>query len=93
MIHIIAECTIGDIRLSGEERSAIATTGAVEVCVSRIWTTVCLTGGWHSDSLDGISNNTRVACRQLGYREEGIGYTINNQLISKTIQFHRSYIH
>ena len=93
MIHIIAECTIGDIRLRGEERNATATTGRLEVCVMRRWTTVCHTGGWHFNSLNGISNNTRVACRQLGYREEGIGYTINNQLISTTIQFHRSYIH
>ena len=93
MIHIIAECTIGDIRLRGEERNATATTGGLEVCVSGNWRSVCNTGGWHSDSLNGISNNTRVACRQLGYREEGIGYTINGQLISTTIQFHRSYIH
>ena len=74
MIHIIAACTIGDIRLRGEERNATATTGALEVCVSGSWTTVCHTGGWHFSTLNGTSNNTRVACRQLGYREEGIGY-------------------
>ena len=76
MIHIIAECIHGDIRLSGEQRSATATTGGLEVCVSGSWATVCNTGGWHSASLNGTSNNTRVACRQLGYREEGIGITI-----------------
>ena len=74
MIHIIAACTNGDIRLRGEQRNATTTSGRLEVCVNENWKTVCHTGGWHSDSLNGTSNNTRVACRQLGYREEGIGY-------------------
>ena len=64
----------GDIRLSGEERNATTTTGRLEVCVRGSWRTVCSTGGWHSATLNGTSNNTRVACNQLGYREEGIGY-------------------
>ena len=61
-----------DIRLMNV-RSAVGNTdraGELEVCVNSSWATVCATGGWHNTQ-PGIENS-RVACRQLGYREEGI---------------------
>ena len=64
------ECTHGGIRLSNQQATATNVTGGLEVCVNSVWATVCSTGGWNNTQ-PGIVN-TRVACRQLGYREEGI---------------------
>ena len=65
------ECMNRDIRLVNQESAMGNTAGAgdLEVCVNSVWTTVCSTGGWHSTQ--GSIENTIVACRQLGYSEEG----------------------
>ena len=70
-VNNTAECIHGDIRQRGAEstQTPIVTTTVLEVCVQGNWTTVCHTGGWHSTLT--YTENTRVACRQLGYREEG----------------------
>ena len=66
------ECIHRDIRLMHQESAMgnSAGAGGLEVCVNNVWATVCSTGGWHNTQ-PGIENS-RVACRQLGYREEGI---------------------
>ena len=75
-MHCIDKCMHGDIRLREKAMgNTAAGTGGLEVCVSGSWTTVCHTGWWHSNPPNDIqSNNRRVACRQLGYREEGTNH-------------------
>ena len=54
-------CVTGDIRLIGGTTS---NEGRLEVCVNRVWGTVCGVLWGPTDS--------RVACRQLGHQELGI---------------------
>ena len=62
-------CQTGDIRLVGGTKDY---EGRLEVCINQVWGTVC------SRSWD--SNDTRVACRQLGYLQLGLSF-FNDTLV------------
>ena len=55
-----ANCTNGDLRLSGSTNSR---QGRVEMCYERQWGTVC------DDSWG--TNDAKVVCRQLGFSSYG----------------------
>ena len=76
----IAGCTSGTIRLVGGTYSS---QGRVEVCVNRLWSTVC------SHSWTAIDAN--VACRQLGYSGSG-KCTQAIMLTSQLVQFSGSFV-
>ncbi|XP_011408605.2 PREDICTED: deleted in malignant brain tumors 1 protein-like [Amphimedon queenslandica] len=63
-------CETGDIRLIGGTTS---NEGRLEVCVNRVWGTVC--------GVSWGSTDSRVACRQLGHQELGSvsGYGLYGQ--------------
>ena len=63
-IRIFEPCIGGDIRLRGgfDENQ-----GRVEICLNRVWGTVCDDGGW---TVGGGRPNARVVCRQLGLETE-----------------------
>lgn len=62
MICTVQECERGQIRLVG---GATNSTGIVEVCGNGAWGGVCdFYEYWGPE-------NTRVACRQLGFSEDG----------------------
>ena len=58
MCCIYAVCEDGDVRLTG---GSSATNGIVEVCIAKVWGTVCA-DPWGSSAV-------QVVCRQLGYLE------------------------
>ena len=55
-----ADCTSGDIRLSGYSSLL---QGRVEVCLDGVWGTVCNSGWGTADA--------SVVCKQLGYSSAG----------------------
>jgi len=73
-----AGCSTGDIRLIG---GSTANRGRVEVCVNRVWGTVC------DDFWSTADAN--VACRQLGYL--GSGKETYNLVL--TMYNNQQYVH
>ena len=61
-ITLALQCEEGDLRLTGG--SAI-NQGIVEICMNETWGTICGFSNW------GLSEAT-VACKQLGFSENGI---------------------
>jgi hypothetical protein len=59
-------CVEHDVRLA----NGSAFEGRVEICLEEVWTTICL------DSWNRL--NSRVVCRQLGYRSEGANTSGSN---------------
>lgn len=57
---VTADCTSGDVRLSGYSSLL---QGRVEVCLDGVWGTVCNSGWGTADA--------SVVCRQLGYSSTG----------------------
>ena len=55
-----ADCTNGDVRLTGGDYDS---EGTVEVCFNRLWGTIA-DSGWDSNDAD-------VICKQLGYPTSG----------------------
>lgn len=64
------DCVTGDIRLIG---GILASEGRLEVCINRVWGTVC--GATWS------TYNSRVVCRQLGHQELGMLFHYIVQII------------
>ena len=58
-------CTHGDLRIASrtDDSTDLFSEGRLEVCVNRVWGTIC-------DTAYGISD-AHVACSQLGYDGEG----------------------
>ena len=56
MRAVPTNCTEGQIRLRGSQRQ---TEGTVEICLNRLWGTIC------DNSWD--SRDASVVCRQLGF--------------------------
>ena len=54
-------CETSDIRLIGGTAS---NEGRLEICINNHWGSVC--------SLNWDNKDTQVACRQLGYQEQGM---------------------
>ena len=52
----VSSCTPGDVRLLGGSKED---EGRVEVCVNKVWSSVCTSSGWNI-------NAARVVCNQLG---------------------------
>ena len=63
-----SNCSDGDVRLVG---GATSNEGRVEICVNRVWGTVCRSTSSWSYSNTFIFQEGRVVCRQLGYQELG----------------------
>ena len=67
MIHYIItlalRCEEGDLRLTG---SSAINQGAVEICMNETWGTICYSNWGQSEA--------NVACRQLGFSENGSQY-------------------
>ena len=61
MVTFDADCTNGDVRLTGGDYDW---EGTVEVCFDRLWGTLA-DSGWDS-------NDAAVICRQLGYSLNGV---------------------
>lgn len=59
-VTVIHNCGDGDVRLVGSKNES---EGRVEVCMNKVWGTVC---DDHWDARDG-----NVVCRQLGYSAFG----------------------
>lgn len=55
---VASNCTSGDVRVNGINNNE-AVRGRVEVCLNKVWTTVCGSSGW---DIQGA----RVVCNQLG---------------------------
>ena len=64
-----ANCSDGDVRLVGG--SVINVEGRVEICINRVWGTVCSTTSRYYYSNWDV-NDAKVVCRQLGHQELGI---------------------
>ena len=63
-----SNCSDGDVRLVG---GATSNEGRVEICVNRMWGSVCRsTSSWSNDSYFGVEEG-RVVCHQLGHQELG----------------------
>ena len=58
-------CTHGDLRIASrsDDESALSSEGRLEICVNGVWGTIC-------DFKYG-TRDAKVACRQLGYDDEG----------------------
>ena len=55
-------CTDGEIRLyDGSDENE----GILHVCMNKVWTTVCYNSYWNAQ-------DTRVACKELGYTQYGL---------------------
>ena len=70
---IMADCEDGDIRLVGGNTQY---EGRVEVCINRVWGTVCSSRynpywWWWSYSYYWGTPDSNVVCRQLGHMELG----------------------
>ena len=63
-----ANCSDGDVRLVGG--SVINVEGRVEICINRVWGTVCSSTRYYYSNWD--VNDAKVVCRQLGHQELGI---------------------
>ena len=61
MVTLPADCTNGDVRLTGGDYDW---EGTVEVCFNRLWGTIA-DSGWDS-------NDAAVICKQLGYSLNGL---------------------
>ncbi|XP_019854525.1 PREDICTED: deleted in malignant brain tumors 1 protein-like [Amphimedon queenslandica] len=60
----VSNCTSGDIRLVGGSKQD---EGRVEVCVNKVWSSVCTSSGWNI-------NAARVVCNQLGDNRINVEY-------------------
>ena len=64
---VSSNCSDGAVRLVD---GLVATEGRVEICINRIWGTVCRsTSRYYSNYWDVA--DARVVCRQLGHQELG----------------------
>ena len=78
------KCTTGDLRLVGGTKDY---EGRLEVCINNVWGTVCIIG-WSNQE-------TRIACKQLGYQELGnmsIHFILINSLGQK-VEFGMAVVH
>ena len=73
-------CTDGDIRLAG---GTVSNEGRVEICVSRVWGTVCHGSTYFSNYWD-IYDAT-VVCRQLGHQQLGM-YNVHAARCAQAMQ-------
>ena len=68
----MADCEDGDIRLVGGNTQY---EGRVEVCINRVWGTVCssryYSSWWWSTYYYWGTPDSNVVCRQLGHMELG----------------------
>ena len=65
-----ANCSDGDVRLVGG--SVINVEGRVEICINRVWGTVCSTTSRYYYRSNWDVSDAKVVCRQLGHQELGI---------------------
>ena len=67
----MADCEDGDVRLVGGNTQY---EGRVEVCINRVWGTVCssrYSSWWWRSSYYWGTPDSNVVCRQLGHMELG----------------------
>ena len=76
MDPVVSDCEHGDIRLVG---GSTALEGRVEVCMNRVWGTVC----------DNFNTQAAgVVCAQLGYQRAGIIRVKINSLLTQLLCVH-----
>ena len=81
-------CSHGDIRLVNGET---VYEGRVEICINKVWGTVCSTNSTHFwSAYKWTSKDTNVLCRQLQHMGLGMKYKINYLLLF-TIIIHNNY--
>ena len=68
-----SNCSDGDVRLVD---GSVDYEGRVEVCINRVWGTVCSRSYRYYNYWD--LNDAKVVCRQLGHQELGI---LHNNII------------
>ena len=79
-----ANCSDGDIRLVD---GVTDYEGRVEICINRVWGTVCSTTSRYYYSRWDVSD-AKVVCRQLGHQELGMAPSpikIKHNLLSTTM--------
>ena len=67
-------CSDGDVRLVDGSTDF---EGRVEVCISRVWGTVCSSWSRYYYLSSWNVNDAKVVCRQLGHQELGNNMTRN----------------
>ena len=65
---VSSNCSDGDVRLVG---GLVANEGQVEICINRIWGTVCRSTSSYRYSNYWDITDARVVCHQLGHQELG----------------------
>ena len=66
--HAASNCSDGAVRLVG---GSTVYEGRVELCINRLWGTVCSHSSRFSSRSRWNVNNAKVVCRQLGHQELG----------------------
>ena len=70
-MHVVSvDCSDGDVRLAN---GSVVYEGRVEVCINRVWGTICSTTYRYTRSyyIRWDVNDAKVVCRQLGHQELG----------------------
>ena len=92
----MADCDDGDVRLVGGNTQY---EGRVEVCINRVWGTVCSSRysyrwwSWYYSSYWRSSPNSNVVCRQLGHMELGTIIFVITYIIKLLLYNRLSYLY
>ena len=70
-----SNCSDGDLRLAG---GLTDYQGRVEICINRLWGSICYSSSGYRYSNYWDINDGRVVCRNLGHQELGIIFIVHN---------------